>query len=57
MWSGTCGPSTAASAWPSSRVTRDQASALLGAALGAADRAQLMGGGRYCVASETSERK
>lgn len=29
--------------------------ALLGAALAAADRAQVMGGGRYCVASDTSE--
>ncbi|HKY50581.1 MAG TPA: PAS domain-containing protein [Candidatus Limnocylindria bacterium] len=30
----------------------DEAVALLGAALGAADRAQVMGGGRYCLASE-----
>jgi diguanylate cyclase (GGDEF)-like protein len=29
--------------------------ALLGAALAAADRAQVLGGGRYCVASETAE--
>jgi diguanylate cyclase (GGDEF)-like protein len=30
----------------------EDATALLGAALGAADRAQLLGGGRYCIASE-----
>ncbi len=30
----------------------DDPTALLGAALGAADRAQLLGGGRYCVASD-----
>ena len=30
-------------------------SALLGAALAAADRAQVMGGGRYCVASDTGD--
>ena len=29
--------------------------ALLGAALAAADRAQVMGGGRYCVASESAD--
>jgi len=29
--------------------------ALLGAALAAADRAQVMGGGRYCVASDPAE--
>jgi diguanylate cyclase (GGDEF)-like protein/PAS domain S-box-containing protein len=30
----------------------EEATGLLGAALGAADRAQLLGGGRFCVASE-----
>src|SRR5213593_861550 len=30
----------------------DVATALIGAALGAADRAQLLGGGRYCIASD-----
>jgi len=30
----------------------EDAAALLGAALGAADRAQVLGGGRYCVASD-----
>jgi GGDEF domain-containing protein len=30
----------------------DDATSLLGAALAAADRAQLKGGGQYCVASE-----
>lgn len=33
----------------------DDATTLLGAALAAADRAQLMGGGQYCVASEPRE--
>lgn len=33
----------------------DDPVSLLGAALAAADRAQLLGGGRYCVASETAE--
>jgi diguanylate cyclase (GGDEF)-like protein len=33
----------------------DDAVALLGAALGAADRAQLMGGGRYHIASDTTD--
>jgi diguanylate cyclase (GGDEF)-like protein len=33
----------------------DDAVSLLGAALAAADRAQVLGGGRYCVASETAE--
>jgi diguanylate cyclase (GGDEF)-like protein len=31
----------------------DQPTALLGAALGAADRAQVLGGGRFCVASDS----
>lgn len=34
----------------------EEAAALLGAALGAADRAQVKGGGRFCVASDSSER-
>lgn len=34
----------------------EQAVALLGAALGAADRAQVLGGGRYCVASDPEGR-
>lgn len=33
----------------------DDAVGLLGASLAAADRAQVLGGGRYCVASETAE--
>jgi diguanylate cyclase (GGDEF)-like protein len=33
----------------------DEPVKLLGAALGAADRAQVMGGGRYCTASEAGE--
>ncbi|HEV8669209.1 MAG TPA: diguanylate cyclase [Candidatus Limnocylindria bacterium] len=33
----------------------DQPVALLGAALAAADRAQVMGGGRYCIASELND--
>jgi diguanylate cyclase (GGDEF)-like protein len=33
----------------------DEPVALLGAALGAADRAQVMGGGRYCLASEIGD--
>jgi diguanylate cyclase (GGDEF)-like protein len=33
----------------------DDAVSLLGAALAAADRAQVLGGGRYCVASETAD--
>lgn len=33
----------------------DEPVALLGAALAAADRAQVMGGGRYCLASELNE--
>ena len=33
----------------------EESVALLGAALAAADRAQVMGGGRYCVASDPPE--
>jgi len=35
----------------------DEPVALLGAALAAADRAQVMGGGRYCLASELGDRR
>lgn len=35
----------------------DEPVALLGAALGAADRAQVTGGGRYCLASEVGEKR